>query len=184
MEALQIVFEGGLEPSDSLRARIEREAEKLERLRDRIVSCRVAVSGRSGRRRHGDLYSVRLQISVPGQKDIVIDRNPPEDHAHEDAFVAIRDAFRAARRRLQDSYLRQQGQVKAHEAPLHGKITKLIAEGEYGFIEADDGREIYFHGNAIQNGRFEDVRVLMPVRFHETPTDQGPQASSIHLLKG
>jgi ribosomal subunit interface protein len=112
---LQITFEGGLEPSDALRQRIEREAAKLERFHDRITSCRVAIMGRGHRRRQGDLFAVRLQITAPAEGDVVIDRNPPADHAHEDAYVAIRDAFAAARRRLQDRRRRQQGQVKAHQ---------------------------------------------------------------------
>ena len=66
--------------------------------------------GRSGRHRQGDLYQVRLQITVPGAADVMIDRNPSADHAHEDPYVAIRDAFAAARRRLQDIRRRAQGQ--------------------------------------------------------------------------
>jgi hypothetical protein len=79
---VQVTFEGGLAASPALLARIEREAAKLERFHDRITSCRVAVIGRGHRRRQGDLYAVRLQITGPGDADVVIDRNPPADHAH------------------------------------------------------------------------------------------------------
>jgi cold shock CspA family protein/ribosome-associated translation inhibitor RaiA len=180
---LQITFEGGLEPSEALARRIEREAEKLERFHDRITSCRVAVIGRGRRRRHGDLYAVRLQITAPGAADVMIDRNPPEDHSHEDAFVAVRDAFAAARRRLQDRHRRQSGQVKTHVEAPHGRVVKLIAEEDYGFLEATDGRQVYFHRNAVLNGGFDQLRVGADVRFVERAGEKGPQASTVETLR-
>lgn len=178
---LQITFEGGLETSEALRQRIEREAEKLERFHDRITSCRVAIIGRSHRQRHGGLYAVRLQITAPGESDVMIDRNPPEDHAHEDAFVAVRDAFTAARRRLQDRHRRQQGKVKVHTEPPHGRVTRLFPEEGYGFLETSDGREVYFHRNALVNGDFGRLAVGAEVRFAEAEGQKGPQASTVHL---
>lgn len=52
-------------------------------------------------------------MAVPGG-DIIIRRDPAEKHAHEDVFVAVRDAFHAARRRLQDQVRRRRGDVKHH----------------------------------------------------------------------
>ncbi len=177
---VQVTFEGGLETSEALRARIEREAAKLERFHDRITSCRVAVIGRGHRRQQGDLYAVRLQITGPGGADVVIDRNPPADHAHEDAFVTVRDAFAAARRRLQDRRRRIAGQVKVHEAPPQGRVTRLYPEDGYGFLEAADGREIYFHRNAVLDSGFDRMAVGSEVRFAEEEGEKGPQASSVH----
>ncbi|MFN3522688.1 MAG: cold shock domain-containing protein [Phenylobacterium sp.] len=178
---LQITFEGGLEASEALRTRIEKEAAKLERFHDRITSCRVAVIGRAHRRRHGDLYAVRLQITTPGDGDVMIDRNPPEDHAHEDAFVAVRDAFAAARRRLQDRRRRDQGLVKTHEGPPAGRVVRVFPDEGYGFIETADGREIYFHRNAVVNGGFAHMRAGTEVRFAEALGDKGDQASTVHV---
>jgi cold shock CspA family protein/ribosome-associated translation inhibitor RaiA len=179
---LKIAFEGGLTASDGLRERIEREAAKLERFADRITACRVAVIGRSGRHHQGDLYQVRIQIVMPGRKDIMIDRNPSADHAHEDAYVTVRDAFNAARRRLQDHERRSAGQIKTHEPPPHGRVARLIAEQDYGFIETSDGREIYFHRNAVVNDEFDSLEVGAQVRFVESEGDEGPQASTVHLI--
>lgn len=178
---LQIDFEGGLEASDALRARIEHEVDKLERLQNRIIGCRVAMIGRSGRRRHGDLYSVRLQISVPGARDVVVDRNPNADHAHEDPYVAIRDAFDAARRRLQDRQRRQSGKVKLHEPAPQGRVERIFPDQGYGFITASDGREIYFHRNAVVNDGFRRMKVGTAVRFAEEDGEKGAQASTVHL---
>jgi len=181
---LQITFEGGLEASDALQQRIEREARKLERFHDRITSCRVAVIGRAHRRRQGDLYAVRLQITTPVGGDVVVDRNPPADHAHEDAFVTVRDAFAAARRRLQDRRRRAQGQVKVHEAPPEGRVSRVLRDEGYGFIETGDGREVYFHRNAVLNGGFDRLERGSVVRFAEAEGEKGPQASTVHLVGG
>jgi cold shock CspA family protein/ribosome-associated translation inhibitor RaiA len=179
---LKIAFEGGLTASEALRGRIEREAAKLERFADRITACRVALIGRSGRHQQGDLFQVRIQIVAPGRKDIVIDRNPGADHRHEDAYVAIRDAFDAARRRLRDHDRRSAGEVKTHDAPPHGRVARLIAEQDYGFIESSDGREIYFHRNAVVGGEFDRLKVGAEVRFVESEGDKGPQASTVHRV--
>jgi cold shock CspA family protein/ribosome-associated translation inhibitor RaiA len=179
---LKIAFEGGLTPSEALRQRIEREAAKLERFSDRITACRVAVIGRSGRHQQGGLYKVRIQIVMPGRDDVMIDRNPEEDHAHEDPYVAVRDAFNAARRRLQDHERRFEGRVKSHEPPPHGVIASLVPEQDYGFIETSDGRELYFHRNAVMNGDFDKLEPGTEVRFAESEGDKGPVASAVHLI--
>ncbi|HEY7800615.1 MAG TPA: HPF/RaiA family ribosome-associated protein [Hyphomonadaceae bacterium] len=177
---LQISFSGGLTSSAALRARIEREAQKLEKFQDRIVGCHVTVTGRSGRRRHGELFGVRLQLSMPGARDVIVDRNPPKDHAHEDAYVAVRDAFNAARRRLQDQHRRMQGKIKLHAAPSAGRVTRLHDDG-YGFIECPDGREVYFHRNALKNAQFGRLRKGAAVRFTETEIDGRIQATTVHV---
>jgi cold shock CspA family protein len=179
---LQITFEGGLEPSDALSARIEREVAKLERVSGDIISCRVAIIGRGRHHQQGGLYAVRLQVTTPRDPDMVIDRNPPADHAHEDAFVAVRDAFAAARRRLQDRRRIRTGQVKVHLDQPRGRVRELHPIDDFGLIEADDGREIYFHRNSVLNGGFERLRVGSSVRFAEEQGEKGPQATTVHPL--
>ena len=163
-------------------ARIEREAARLERFSNRITACRVVVRGRSGRHRQGELYDVRIHIVVPGHEDIVVDRNPPADHAHEDPYVSIRDAFSAARRRLQDHDRRAAGQVKSHESAPHGWIDRISREDGFGFIRTSDGREIYFHRNAVLDGDFDTLEPGAGVRFAEEEGEKGPQASTVHRL--
>jgi ribosome-associated translation inhibitor RaiA len=69
----------------------------------------------------GKLYSVRVDISVPG-KDVVVDRAKPINQAHEDVYVAVRDAFDAAVRRLEDQTRKMRGSVKTHAGrpPVEG----------------------------------------------------------------
>lgn len=101
---LQINFRD-MRPSPAVEARIREKAARLERFSDRIVSCRVTVEQRSRHQRKGKLYNVRIEIGVPGN-DIFVGRVGPQDHAHEDVYVAIRDAFDAATRQLEDDVRR------------------------------------------------------------------------------
>jgi ribosomal subunit interface protein len=108
---LQISF-NNMDPSPAIEARIRKKAEKLEQFHDRIVGCRVVVEAPHRHQRHGKLYAVHIDLSVPG-KDIFVGRAGPHDQAHEDVYVAIRDAFDAAGRQLQDHARRMRGEVKA-----------------------------------------------------------------------
>jgi cold shock CspA family protein len=111
----------------------------------------------------------------------MVDRNPPADHAHEDAFVAVRDAFAAARRQLQDRHRKDQGVVKTHEPQPEGRVVRIFPDEGYGFIESADGREIYFHRNAVLNGGFDHLKSGAEVRFAESEGEKGPQASTVHI---
>jgi hypothetical protein len=57
-------------------------------------------------------------------------------------------------RRLDKETLRILRQVKDHTAESHGRVAKLLAPDECGFIETADGREIYFHHNAALDGSY------------------------------
>ena len=100
-ESVQISFADGVPRSDALEALILKEAEKLERFFDRIVSCRVRVY--QAYKRQGTPFGVHIDIGVPGET-IVVDEEPVArtEQAHRDAQRAIRDAFRTAGRRLED----------------------------------------------------------------------------------
>jgi hypothetical protein len=87
--------------SPALEARIRRAVSDLETFFDGIVGCRVSVAAPHRHHHHGRLYHVVVEISVPGMR-IVVGRSPDEQTSHIAAHVAVRDAFRAARRRLED----------------------------------------------------------------------------------
>lgn len=96
-------------PSGALDAAIRTRAAKLGSLDDRITACRVALSRARRRGRRGHIYQVRVEIGLPGDLDVVVSREPGLDRAHEDVFVAIRDAFATARRQLHDHVERRTG---------------------------------------------------------------------------
>jgi ribosome-associated translation inhibitor RaiA len=123
-----------MEPSEAAAARINDEAAKLDEFYRRITSCRVIVEAPHRHHKWGDLFHVRVELGVPGA-ELVVKHEPSlhtamqrtdadrwEKHLevrpeHKDICVAIRDAFKAARRQLQDYARRQRGDVKAH-APM------------------------------------------------------------------
>ena len=91
---VQVTFRN-TEHSDFIEAEVRKKAAELDRFSDRIMSCRVVVEAPHRRHQKGKLYAVRIDITLPG-KEIVVTHSGPLDHAHEDAHVAIRDAFLAA----------------------------------------------------------------------------------------
>lgn len=112
---LQITFHN-MDASDAVRARIEEHAEKLAHFHDRLMNCRVVVDAPHQRHHQGKLYHVSIDAKVPGT-EIAVNRDPGEHHAHEDVYVAIRDAFSALARRLEDIARIRRGDTKTHEEP-------------------------------------------------------------------
>jgi ribosomal subunit interface protein len=109
---LKITFKE-METSPAIESDIRTHAERLERLFDRITSCRVTIAATTRSQRQGKLYRCSVDISVPGN-EIVAGHVGPNDHAHEDVHVAVRDAFDAAGRRLSDHARRVRGDTKTH----------------------------------------------------------------------
>jgi ribosome-associated translation inhibitor RaiA len=116
-QQVQVTFQD-IEPSDSVESLIREKVAKLEEFHGRIISCRVAVSQPRARGRNGHLYQVHIDLSIPGGKEIVVSRDPGIDHSHENVLVAIRDAFDAASRQL-DEYVDRHNpsSMKRHSMP-------------------------------------------------------------------
>jgi len=171
-----------IEPSEFVDARIRKEAGKFERFSDRITSCRVVVSAQHRSQRKGMLYAARIHLVLPGGGDIVVDRDPQDKHSHEDVYVAIRDAFKAATRQLEDFVRERRGDVKTHETPAHGAVTNINGHQGYGFITSSEGREVYFHRNSVLDAGFDALEIGDKVRFAQTPGEKGPQASTVTAI--
>ncbi len=94
--------------SPAVEDRIREKADKLHRYYDRIMGCRVVVEMPQRHKHQGKLHSVRIDLTVPGVELVA-------NHAqHEDVYVALRDAFDAITRQLEDFARRQRGEVKNH----------------------------------------------------------------------
>jgi len=154
----------------------------LERLWGRITGCHVVIAQPHRHHRRGRLYSVRVDLVVPGG-EIVVNREHPLDHAHEDVFVALRDAFRAAGRRLEHHVRHLRGAEKAHAERPHGRISQFFPLDGYGFIKTPDGRDVYFDRNALSDPDFRVADVGTPVSFTEEEGDDGPQAIAVHVTR-
>jgi cold shock CspA family protein/ribosome-associated translation inhibitor RaiA len=155
---------------------------KLEEYYDRITSCHVVVEAPHRHHKHGNLYRVRLVLSVP-HRELVVDHDRGDRPEHADLHVAIRDAFHALRRQLEDYAREVRGDVKTHLLPPHGRVTQIFPDEGYGFLEMPDGRSIYFHRNSVLNDAFGELELGSEVRFVEESGDKGPQASSVHVVK-
>jgi cold shock CspA family protein/ribosome-associated translation inhibitor RaiA len=174
-----------MERSDAVEARIRELAGKLERVYDRVIRCDVMIETPHRHQTKGRQYHCRVRLTVPGGKEIVASHDPGPDEAHEDIYVAIRDSFNAARRQLEDyarkSLKRGEPTPRTSSGADHGRISFLDVEKEWGWIEPDDGRRIYFHRNSVL-GNVDELAVGDEVRFTEEPGNEGPQASSVHVL--
>lgn len=95
---LQITFRS-MDPSPALEDVIREATGKLEVLEPRLTHCHVTVETRHRRHQKGILFHVGIDLAVPGA-EIAVSRDPEMDHGHENAGVAVRDAFDAARRRI------------------------------------------------------------------------------------
>lgn len=98
-----------VEPSDEIKARIHEEIAKLEELYDRIIACRVMVEVPHRRHESGNLYHVRIGLSIP-QHELVVSRDPPQNEAREKLVTAIDEAFSDMQRRLKRQVERMRGQ--------------------------------------------------------------------------
>ena len=107
---LQIAFRD-VGQSDALAADIRKQAARLDRFCDHIVSCRVTLGTVAAHKNQGKLYEVHVDVRVPGDE-----MASSQKHANEDAHVAIRDAFDTMQRRLEDYVRKQRGQTKRHES--------------------------------------------------------------------
>lgn len=109
---VQVTFRN-VEQSSLVMEYVRSRAEALERYLPRLIGCKVIVEEPHRRHHEGRMFHVRIDMTVPGA-EIVVGRDPAMKHAHEDVLVAIRDAFDAARRRLEDYSRRRRGLVRRH----------------------------------------------------------------------
>ena len=201
---LKVTFRN-MPPSKAVEDNIRERATKLDFFYDRIMRCEVIVEAPHRHHHKGKAYQVRIDLTVPGG-ELVINRSPrrlsaaraapleesplemaenhePSKHAaHEDVYVAIRDAFNAAGRKLQDHARRKRGKVKAHEGAPLARVVRLFPSEEYGFIKTADGREVYFHKNSVLTPGFDKLAVGSEVAFAEEMGEKGPQATTVRVV--
>jgi cold shock CspA family protein len=170
-----------MQHSEEIEAIIREKVDKLDIFPDHIMGCRVVVEPAGKHHEHGNLYEVRIDITVPGE-EIVVTREPSQRTAYKDIQVALRDAFDSARRRLADYVRRRQGSVKALETAPHARVSKIVPDEGYGFLQTPDGREIYFHRHSVLEEGFDQLQLGTEVTFVEEVGKKGAQASTVKLV--
>ena len=106
-----------MESSPALEARIQEKAEKLDRFYEHVMGMRVLVEAPHEHKSQGKLFHVRIDLTVPGGELVVSKGHHHQSQAHEDVYVALRDAFEVAKRRLEEYSRQQRGDVKSHSKP-------------------------------------------------------------------
>jgi cold shock CspA family protein len=193
----QITFRN-MDHSDKVESLIREKIASLDKYYKHIMNCRVMVEVPHRHRVEAPNYHVRVDLTVPGG-EIVVAREPSlhsgvqdvegeeacksmeVEQSHKHLEVAIKGAFDAARRKLQDFARSQRADVKTHVNMAKGRVTRLLPAKGYGYVETEDGREVYFHKKSVLKGDFDHLRVGSEVAFVEEEGDKGPQASTVRL---
>jgi ribosomal subunit interface protein len=159
----------------------------LERIYDRIVSCRVRVQQRATNRRNSIPPVVHIDIGLPGQNDIVVSQEPErllQKFQHPDLHNAIHEAFRIAEQRL-ISHKEQQTE-RSHEwqpedIKLVGQIAEIVPARDFGFLLTNTGGLLYFHREALTVGDFDTLQPGDEVFYSESDGDTGPTATNVRI---
>lgn len=178
---VQIDFQG-MDVRSDVRNAITDHIAELEQRFGRVTAGRVVLKAPGGHHRTGGLYEINIRLALPDGREVNVGRTAQNDERHSDINFAINDAFKRARRQLQDQVRKLQGQVKQHDVPPIGTVVRLDPSGEFGFLEAGDGQEIYFHRNSVLDDGFSRLTVGSRVSFAEEMGEKGPQASTVKPL--
>lgn len=177
---LEIAFRN-TDHSEALERRIRERVEKMHRYFSRINSCHVVVEAPHRGQTKAKGFHVRIETRVP-DAELVVSHDPGERKEHHDPYIAVRDAFDAMDRKLEQHSQKVRGEVKSHEGPPQGVISRLYHD--HGFVETPDGQDIYFHRNAVVDADFDELAkggaVELAVMEGESP--MGPQASTVRPI--
>ena len=185
---VEIAFHN-IESSDAAESAIRNHIGRLERIYERMTTCRVRVDQKNQNSNGTMPPVVHIEISVPGHKDIVV--------AHEaghlqrrfqepDLHNAINEAFRIAEARLskyKDRLTDHGTAAMTHEAAneFRGQVAEMTPGEDFGFLMTKEGGLLYFHRNSLLNGDFDALRRGDSVSYVEEMGDTGPMASKVRV---
>ena len=155
---------------------VERGVAELEQRCGRIVRCEVRITV-PHRYPTGEPveYVVGIELTTPAG-DVTVTRQGAAQLPD-----AIQEAFRAAERQLVD-VVEVREEARAPVDAGVAAVRRVLAWDGYGFLETPDGREIYFHRNAVKGAGFDALQPGDAVRFVEAEGERGPQASAVFPL--
>jgi ribosome-associated translation inhibitor RaiA/cold shock CspA family protein len=165
-----------------IRARVA----KLEKLYERLVSCRVRVDQRATNINGTIPPVVHIEMGIPGCADIVVSHEP--DHLQRkfqapDLHNAINEAFRIAEDQLTGLKAKRDGRTKeAHhdaENQFLGQVAEITPEEDFGFLMTKEGGLLYFHRNSLLSGDFDGLQRGDEVYYVEDMGDTGPIATKV-----
>lgn len=157
--------------------KIENEKEKLLRHHPGLVhNFRVVVEGTTHHKEGG--YEVRLIASVPNDTVVIKRKGEKVRAIIGEAFDTMGLQLKELQRKRRQSSKVQEG---ATIGATEGIIKKIFPNEEYGFIATPDGREIYFHENALKEMSLNDIAEGDAVNFGEGEGDKGPCAAWVRM---
>jgi ribosomal subunit interface protein len=155
---------------------IREKVSKLERFSQELIDCEVAIEAPVGHHHKGGPYTVRIDLQVK-RKELAVSKRSSTD-----LQAAVRDAFDAARRQLEDYSRQMQRKTKTHDSTPVARVARIFPKDGYGFIATPEGRELYFHRNSVLEPGFDQLEVGTEVRFDEEMGEQGPQATTVKAV--
>lgn len=166
-----------------IRARIA----KLERIYERLTTCRVRVDQRAKNPRQVPPV-VRIEMGIPGRRDLVVAHEPEhlqQKFQNPDLRNAISEAFRIAEDQLSayKEQLDDRGREAMHETATQtlGQVAEINPEQDFGFILCNDGALLYFHRNSVLTGDFDALKRGDAVHYIREMGDTGPTASKVRV---
>jgi ribosome-associated translation inhibitor RaiA/cold shock CspA family protein len=184
---MEIAFHN-IDKSDWAEDAIRDHVARLEEIYDRLITCRVRVDQRADNTNHTIPPVVRIEMSVPGHKDLVVAHEP--EHLQRkfqspDLHNAINEAFRIAERQLSEFKDQRTDHTAAvrHEAghEFLGQVAEMTPERDFGFLMTNEGGLLYFHRNSMLTGDFDGLRRGQEVHYVETVGDTGPIATKVRV---
>ena len=167
------ILASGLTVGPEVETYVRERLAKLDRFNNRMLACRVTIEAPTGHHKQGGPFDVSIKIEVPGP-DIIVNRQQAKD-----LHVAIRFAFDAAQRMMEDQVRKMRAEEPRADDRTFGTVARIFPQEGYGFLQAADGHEVYFHRNSVVGAELEALAVGARVRFAEEPGDNGPQATSV-----
>jgi ribosome-associated translation inhibitor RaiA len=184
---VEIAFHN-LESTEWAEQEIRTHIAELERIFDRIASCRVRVDKRAKANGASIPPVVRIEIGIPGRADLVVSHEPEylqRKFQRPDLQKAINEAFRIAERQLVELKNQRHGRTKE---PLHdqqnqllGQVAEMQPEQDFGFLVTSAGALLYFHRNSVLSGDFDSLTRGDEVYYVEGTGDTGPIATKVRV---
>lgn len=113
MEETPEIAYKNFEPTEDIRLEVEKGVRRLEKFFDRITSCHVTITAPMHQRR-GGLYEVSIRVALPDHKDVIVTASHDDKPEREHPTVAVREAFAAAQRQIEDAVREMRSAARPH----------------------------------------------------------------------
>lgn len=161
----------------------------LEKLYDRLISCRIRIDQRAKNHAGTIPPVVHIELGIAGHGDLVVSHEPEHllrKYQHPDLHKAINEAFRIAERQLTELKQQRSDRVKKdghHDSGNQslGQVAEVTPEQDFGFLITKEGGLLYFHRNAVLSGDFDHLTRGDEVHYNEDVGDTGPIATKVRV---